>query len=202
MAEGTAALAVKACAERQEEFQQNNNYQDESAALTDYNAKSPPRQSFLRTIHHLVDPRLILGNTQTAMASMEQTVHAGKTWAYAGPAMNFWMGLGMILQTVQVVLAMIPSFRNDSANDPVFFALGGSLLVVIINWFIVANYLQCTQTSRTGCGEDGWQYDFGCAWFILDDGQECSEASLGAGKKIGNDRVMRWFMINRLLVHW
>ena len=62
--------------------------------------------------------------------------------------------------------------------------------------------LNQTGILNIGCGEDGWQYDFGCAWFILDDGQECSEASLGAGKKIGNDRVMRWFMTNRLLVHW
>jgi len=195
----TQAVGCKTCAERQASWQ-NNKYQDESEPLTGFYAESPPQHSFFCTLRHLTNPILLWENVTHASNSMSQIEHAGETRQYTALFLFLWMNGAIFVMMAQVILAMIPTVRDYDANDPVFFALGGSLMLIIITWALTTLVLQTNQNARKGPCEEGsgWNYDMGCAWIVLDKDQECSEVSLAVGKKIGNDRVMRYFMCCRI----
>jgi len=195
----TQAVGCKTCAERQASWQ-NNKYQDESEPLTGFYAESPPQHSFFCTLRHLTNPILLWENVTHASNSMSQIEHAGETRQYTALFLFLWMNGAIFVMMAQVILAMIPTVRDYDANDPVFFALGGSLMLIIITWALTTLVLQTNQNARKGPCEEGsgWNYDMGCAWIVLDKDQECSEISLAVGKKIGNDRVMRYFMCCRI----
>jgi len=189
------------CAERKA-WRDKNRFRDKSDALNEYYAANgSPDHSYACSIHQMMSPVLLVENIMVASHAMKSASHAGQTRKTTGLLLFMMMNVALMMTMVLIVLALIPSFRDDDANDKIFFILGGVQLTLGCSWALISGIIDVRNTHQEGIDDDGWEYSAGAAWKILDEKQAVSEISLANGRKIANDRLMRAALTFRLTVH-
>jgi len=149
VASGSTIRGCEICEERHG-WHEKNKFQDEMDTLKVFYEESPPQHSFFATIQHMLMPQLLWENAVASSNSMAQTEHAGETGKLTGLGLFLWMNVMVFVMMAQFVLAMIPSFRNNDDNDPVFFALGGTNVFFCVVWALITMMIQQNQGARKG----------------------------------------------------